>query len=545
MSELFGKKYRNDGLGQLKNDSSSFDMVIIGGGITGAGILLDAVSRGMKVLLVEKNDFASGTSSRSTKLIHGGLRYLKQFEFKIVRDTGRERAIAFNNAPHLVVPEKMILPIVEGGTYGKLATSFGLYVYDRMAGVPKSERRIMKSKEETVKLLPQIDSNKLLGSGFYSEYRTDDARLTISVIKSAVERGANAFNYVSCLDFSYEANGKVNGVHLKDNLTQEAFLVNAKFVVNAAGPWSDELRVINKSEMSKKLHLTKGVHIVVAKDKFPLEHSVYFDVSDKRMIFAIPRGQIVYIGTTDTNYHGEKEEPEITNNDVNYLLNAVNDMFPTLRLSKLDIQSSWSGLRPLIHQEGKAPSNLSRKDEVFISASGLITITGGKLTGYRLMAKKIVDLVGKQMGNNQSCSTDKIKISGYSGAFTTIALLEKELTSRLNSLNLDHISVDYLLNNYGEEGLKVLDLFKSNANKLFEEAEAEYALQYESSIRLLDFYVRRTGKMFFWIQTIEPSLTVVADKFADYWNWSEEKKQLEIQSVLDEIKARTNFVTVS
>jgi glycerol-3-phosphate dehydrogenase len=545
MSELFGKKYRNEGLGQLKNDSTSFDMVIIGGGITGAGILLDAVSRGMKVVLVEKNDFASGTSSRSTKLIHGGLRYLKQFEFKIVRDTGRERAIAYKNAPHLVVPEKMILPIVEGGTYGKLATSFGLYVYDRMAGVPKSERRIMKSKEETVKLLPQIDTNRLLGSGFYSEYRTDDARLTISVIKSAVERGAKAYNYVSCLDFIYEANGKVSGVQLRDNLTQETFLVQAKYVVNAAGPWSDELRTINKSDMSKKLHLTKGVHIVVAKNKFPLEHSVYFDVSDKRMIFAIPRGEIVYIGTTDTNYIGEKEEPNITNEDVLYLLKAVNDMFPSIHLSKNEIESSWSGLRPLIHQEGKAPSNLSRKDEVFISASGLITITGGKLTGYRLMAKKIVDLVGKQMGNKQMCSTDAIKISGYSGAFASISMLEKELTNRLNSLNLTHISVGYLVNNYGEEGLKVLDLYNSNENKLFEEAEADYILQYESSLKLLDFYVRRTGKMFFGIHTIKPSLQVVADKFADYWDWTDEKKQLEIQTVLDEIKARTNFVTVS
>ena len=217
MKTTFGKEYRNEGLTLLKKGSVEFDMVIIGGGITGAGILLDAISRGMNVLLVEKNDFASGTSSRSTKLIHGGLRYLKQLEFKIVRDTGRERAIAYKNAPHLVVPEKMILPIVKEGTYGKLATSFGLFVYDWMAGVPIGERRVMKSKEETLKLLPTIDTEKLLGSGFYSEYRTDDARLTISIIKSAVEKGAKAYNYVSCKDFLYNENGAVNGVQLKDD----------------------------------------------------------------------------------------------------------------------------------------------------------------------------------------------------------------------------------------------------------------------------------------------------------------------------------------
>jgi glycerol-3-phosphate dehydrogenase len=542
MKTTFGKEYRNEGLTLLKKGSIEFDMVIIGGGITGAGILLDAISRGMNVLLVEKNDFASGTSSRSTKLIHGGLRYLKQLEFKIVRDTGRERAIAYKNAPHLVVPEKMILPIVEGGTYGKLATSFGLFVYDWMAGVPKTERRVMKSKEETLKLLPSIDTEKLLGSGFYSEYRTDDARLTISIIKSAVEKGAKAYNYVSCKDFLYKENGQVSGVQLKDELTNETFSVAAKYVVNAAGPWSDELREINKSEMSKRLHLTKGVHIVVAREKFPLEHSVYFDVADKRMIFAIPRGEIVYIGTTDTNYQGSKEEPNISQEDVNYLLKAVNDMFPAINITQQDIQSSWSGLRPLIHQEGKAPSNLSRKDEVFISASGLITITGGKLTGYRLMAKKIVDFVSQKMRNHQPCITDKLMISGYSGSYSSMAILEKEIQAQLEILSTATIPARYLVNNYGEEAFKIIELYKNNSTRLFEVAEAEYSLVFESTLRLLDFYVRRTGRMFFWINSIELSLQAVADKFAVYLEWSDEEKQQEIQSVLDEIQARTDFV---
>jgi len=541
MKITFGKEYRNEGLTLLKKGSVDFDMVIIGGGITGAGILLDAISRGMNVLLVEKSDFASGTSSRSTKLIHGGLRYLKQFEFKIVRDTGRERAIAFKNAPHLVIPEKMVLPIVEGGTYGKLATSIGLFVYDWMAGVPKAERRVMKSKDETVQLLPAIDTKKLLGAGFYSEYRTDDARLTISIIKSAVEKGAKAFNYVSCKDFLYNENGQLNGVHLKDELTNETFSVAAKYVVNAAGPWSDELREINKSDMSKRLHLTKGVHIVVAKEKFPIQHSVYFDVADKRMIFAIPRGEIVYIGTTDTNYQGEKEEPNITDEDVHYLLNAVNNMFPSIQLSKQDIQSSWSGLRPLIHQEGKAPSNLSRKDEVFISASGLITITGGKLTGYRLMAKKIMDLVGNKMNNRFSCSTENILISGNTGKYTSMYQLENELTKQLVASSIKNISANYLVNNYGEEAFKIMEIIKQNNYTIFEQAEALYTLEHEACVRLLDFYVRRTGRMFFWITTIPSSLNTVADMFAEKLDWSLEKKQEEIKSVLGEIKARTHF----
>lgn len=541
MKVPFGNEYRIEGIKKLKTDVSTYDLIIIGGGITGAGILLDAVARGMKALLIEKNDFASGTSSRSTKLIHGGLRYLKQLEFKIVRDTGRERAIAHKNAPHLVLPEKMILPIIEGGTYGKFATSFGLYVYDRMAGVSKIERRVMKTKDETVNLLPSIDTKKLLGAGFYSEYRTDDARLTISIIKSAVEKGAKAYNYVSCKDFLYKENGQVSGVQLKDELTNETFSVAAKYVVNAAGPWSDELREINKSEMSKRLHLTKGVHIVVAREKFPIQHSIYFDVADKRMIFAIPRGEIVYIGTTDTNYIGLKEEPNITLDDVTYLLKAVNNMFPAIQLSQQDVQSSWSGLRPLIHQEGKAPSNLSRKDEVFISKSGLITITGGKLTGYRLMAKKIVDLVGRNLANNQKCCTDNLKISGYTGTYSSIDVVEHEIQNQLNKHSIDSVSANYLTTNYGEDSFSIIDLFVANKFTLFEEAEAAYVLKNELAQKLLDFYVRRTGRMFFWITTIPHSLNLVAEVFSKELKWSESQKQLEIQTVLNEIKARTFF----
>lgn len=541
MNTSFGIDYRSEMLQKLGQQNEPFDLIIIGGGITGSGILLDAVSRGLNVLLIEKNDFASGTSSRSTKLIHGGLRYLKQLEFKIVRDTGRERAIAYKNAPHLVIPEKMVLPIVKNGTYGTFSTSIGLFVYDWMAGVAKAERRVMKSKEEALKLVPLINESILIGAGFYSEYRTDDARLTISVLKTAVAKGALALNYVSCENFTYSPDGKVNGVIIRDSLTQKELEVKGTFVVNAAGPWSDELREINKSSMSKRLHLTKGVHIVVSKEKFPLQHSVYFDVADKRMIFAIPRGEKVYIGTTDTDYKGEKDEPTITKEDVTYLINAANQMFPQLHLEINAIESSWSGLRPLIHQEGKSPSSLSRKDEVFISNSGLITIAGGKLTGYRLMAKKITDLIAKERGLKKSCATENIKISGYTGAYSSMQVLENEVQSHLQNKSITGISAGYLVNNYGEEALVILDAYASNNQSCFEVAEAKYTIEHESVVHLLDFYVRRTGRMFFLIETIAPSLMEVAALFAAVFNWTPEQKQAEIDAVINEIKARTHF----
>lgn len=359
---------RTTKISQLQRDE--YDLLIIGGGITGAGILLDAVSRGLKVLLVEKNDFASGTSSRSTKLIHGGLRYLKQLEVKIVRETGQERAIAYKNAPHLVLPEKMLLPIQKGGTYGRFTTSIALKVYDWLAGVKGEDKRKMLSKEQTLQEEPLLNPDHLKGSGFYSEYRTDDARLTLEIIKTAVSRGGDALNYLKVEGLIYDEKGSVNGATLHDLLSGNEYELKAKQVINATGPWSDEIREMDKSMNNKRLHLTKGVHIVFDHGRFPLNHSVYFDVKGGRMVFAIPRGKVTYVGTTDTNYHQQKDNPEVTLEDVNYLLDAANNMFPSLGLKINDVKSSWAGLRPLIHEDGKSPSELSRKDEVFLSKQG-------------------------------------------------------------------------------------------------------------------------------------------------------------------------------
>ena len=330
----FSARNRTRYIQQLQNEN--FDLLVIGGGITGAGIALDAITRGLKVCLVEKSDFASGTSSRSTKLIHGGLRYLKQFEFGIVREVGQERAILHKNAPHIVLPERMLLPIVKGGSLGKHSTSLGLYVYDRLAGVEKQERRNMLSKEKTLETEPLLNPDILKGGGMYVEYRSDDARLTIEVMKSAVERGALCVNYVECNTFIHDKNGKINGAICKDVYTGDEFTINTKKVINACGPWVDTLRKTDNSLKKKRLHLTKGIHIVIKKERLPINQAVYFDVQDGRMIFAIPRGRKVYIGTTDTNYKDSIDFPYATKEDVIYTLNAANHMFPTIKLVEED-----------------------------------------------------------------------------------------------------------------------------------------------------------------------------------------------------------------
>ncbi|MDX1667761.1 MAG: glycerol-3-phosphate dehydrogenase/oxidase, partial [Saprospiraceae bacterium] len=368
--------------------SQKFDLLIIGGGITGAGIALDAASRGMTVALVEKRDFASGTSSKSTKLIHGGLRYLKQFEVGLVREVGRERATVHKLAPHLVVPEKMLLPLVKGGNYGRFGTSVGLWVYDLLAGVKGDDRRKMLGKSETQKKEPLLRRDILQGSGYYAEYRTDDARLTIENIKTAVAKGAICLNYLRAEDFTYDGE-LINGVRCRDLAKDRELTIRADHIISAAGPWVDHLRRKDHSLKGKRLFLSKGVHIVVPHERFPVRQSVYFDNTDGRMIFAIPRQRATYIGTTDTPYDGDPDHIPITSADVDYLVKAVNYMFPDVHLREADVESSWAGLRPLIHEEGKSASEMSRKDEIFESKSGLISIAGGKLTGYRKMAERV------------------------------------------------------------------------------------------------------------------------------------------------------------
>jgi len=518
-----------------------YDIVVIGGGITGAGIALDAVSRGFSVALVEKQDFAAGTSSRSTKLIHGGLRYLKNFEIKIVRETGLERAIAYKNAPHLVRPEKMLLPLIENGTYGRLATSFGLWLYDVLAGVKGVDKRKMLGRDQTLKMEPLLRDDIIKGSGYYAEYRTDDARLTLEVLKTAKQKGAEVVNYTTVDELLYK-NGKIVGVKCQDGINQNKFEIKSDFVVNATGPWVDELREKDNSCKGKRLHLTKGVHIVVPKEKLDLKQSVYFDVDDGRMIFAIPRQNSTYLGTTDTNYKGDTQRPEVSLEDVNYILSATNNMFPEVKLSSDDVISSWAGLRPLIHEDGKDPSAISRTDELFESETGLITIAGGKLTGYRLMAKKVLRFICDKKKIRRKCKTRRIRLSG--GEFDSpkqLLTYKMAIIEKLATLNLPEADAEYLVHNYGKQTDHILAIYQEQKERKLVEAEALFALKYDGVCYLNDFYIRRTGKMYFAPQTIKGDLDVVAAVFAAVLGWDEEKVAQEKKSVVDEIVRVATF----
>ncbi len=530
--------------------SNYYDLLVIGGGITGAGIALDAASRGLKTALVEKDDFASGTSSRSTKLIHGGLRYLKQFEIALVREVGSERAIVHSLAPHLVVSEKMLLPIIEDGTFGKLLTSFGLMVYDVLAGVEKEDQRKMLSKEETLAIEPLLPQDILKGAGLYAEYRTDDARLTVEVLKTAAEFDSDAINYVEASDFIYE-NDRVTGIKARDILTGDVFDVQARYVVSAAGPWVDDLRSINHSKKGKRLHLTKGVHIVLPYEKLPIKYALYFDVPDGRMIFAIPRGRVTYVGTTDTNYFGDKDHIVTNTEDAEYLINAVNNMYPDINLEIDDVISSWAGVRPLIHEEGKSASELSRKDEIFESSTGLLSIAGGKLTGYRKMAQRIVDLVVEKFEDDfgqsfKKCFTHKIVLSG--GVFKDAKDVDKytnKVFEQIKAFGFDKIDASYLVSNYGRQTDTILARFmelKDN-DYAFRLAKAElwFTLKFEMVHNPQDFFIRRTGRLYFKIERLTDLVDPIIDEFASYFGWDDDRKQRERNKINTAIFEAGNF----
>ncbi|MFC5470240.1 glycerol-3-phosphate dehydrogenase/oxidase [Cohnella suwonensis] len=528
---------------QILQDMSAreVDLLVIGGGITGAGIALDAASRGLRVALVEMQDFAAGTSSRSTKLVHGGLRYLKQFEIGVVAEVGKERAIVYENGPHVTTPEWMLLPLYAGGTFGKFSTSIGLRVYDFLAGVKKGERRSMLSARETSKREPLLKKDGMKGGGYYVEYRTDDARLTIEVMKKAREYGALAVNYARVDSLTYDANGHLTGANIRDVLSGATYEVSAAKVVNATGPWVDELRQLDGSKSGKTLRLTKGVHLVFDQSRFPLRQAVYFDTPDGRMVFAIPRAGKAYFGTTDTNYKGEIDRPVATKEDRAYLLEAANFMFPDLRLMSADIESSWAGLRPLIHQEGKDPSEISRRDEIFHSPSGLISIAGGKLTGYRKMAETVVDDVVKLLAEGGSKAgatagislTKEMRISGGDvGGSANYERYVEERKAAGVSQGFPAPDAEAIARFYGSNADAVFSIASDDNDLAWAErhdltlriaAELRYAMDGEMAAKPQDFLVRRTGWMFFDMASVKKWSGKIVAAMAEQAGWTEKQ----------------------
>jgi glycerol-3-phosphate dehydrogenase len=385
---------------------------------------------------------------------------------------------------------------------------------------------------------PLLKQQGLKGGGHYVEYRTDDARLTIEVLKEAVNQGAKAVNYAKVEKLLY-SQGKVIGVHLTDQLSGKGYDVYARKIVNAAGPWVDTLREMDQSKQGKTLQLTKGIHLVIDQKKFPLQQAVYFDTPDKRMVFAIPRNGKTYVGTTDTVFKEDIAHPRMTMADRKYVIDAINYMFPSVKVTVNDVESSWAGVRPLIHEEGKDPSEISRKDEIWQSDSGLLTIAGGKLTGYRKMAELIVDRVAVMFqqvgyGSFPASNTKHIPISGGdvggSIGFPSFISSKREKGAALGlnpeiasawaemyGSNVDRLyEISQLYKEEGTASGLPLDVF----------VHLRYAIQEEMAVKPVDFFVRRTGALYFNIQWVSQWKSAVIAYMAQYLNWTSDQTQL-------------------
>lgn len=501
-------------------EQHDFDLAIIGGGITGAGMARDAAMRGLSVALVEAADFASGTSSRSSKLIHGGLRYLAQGDFAVVREAARERTILRQIAPHLARPNPMIVPA--RSFLSLMILKAGLTVFDWLGQVPKGERhKIWWPKRLRVEE-PILDADKLAGAISYPEYLTDDARLTVANIRDAFARGAVVMNYARA-DKVIVEDGRAVGLEVTGQLPNETYTakLRAKVIVNAAGPWVDAIRQLEDADAPGLLQITKGIHVVVPREALPLNNTVVVKGADGRNLFAIPRGDVSYYGTTDTFEPSASYWPEVTADDVRYLLEAGHRYFNSRELTEADVTSVWSGVRPLIAEEGKSPSEISRKDEILEGAAGIFSIAGGKLTAYRHMVEEVVDKVQARLGMNpDKAGTETVALPG--GEFDDF----DGLVMQLKQAGADDAKADKLARAYGDEALAVWHDGGDAA------AEVRHAVAAEGAVTLEDWWVRRSARAWFDCDGGLAALQQGADAMAAALGWDEATKQAQLDACL-------------
>ena len=494
-------------------------MVVVGGGITGAGCALDAVSRGLRTALVERDDFAHGTSSRSSKLVHGGVRYLEQREFGLVREALAERQTALNNAPHLVHVMPFLIPILtrDGLINRRIARVLGavLWAYDLSGGlrIKKVHKRV--SRDEAIARVPTLRRDRLTSGYLYYDATTDDARLTLAIARTAADLGAAIVNYAPAVDVLKTPAGRTTGVRI--DADGRKIDVRARVVVNAAGVWSDEVRALDEGAHPATMRPAKGVHITVPWHRVRNEIAMFVPVaSDGRAVFVVPWGDFTYIGTTDDDYTGDIDDPQCTAEDVAYLLRAVN---PALvdPLTEADVIGTWAGLRPLLASATKAKTaDLSRRHGIRVSGAGVVTVTGGKLTTYRAMARDTIDQVDLVLdGRRRKCVTKNLPIhgaDGYRAPAAGASTLERHLAQR-----------------YGTEAAAVRALVTADpvlAAPLvpglpYVKAEAVFAVRAEMALTLSDVLDRRTRCRLLDRAATATAAESVARLLAPEWGWDE------------------------
>ncbi|MBP1162970.1 glycerol-3-phosphate dehydrogenase [Rhodococcus sp. PvR044] len=491
-AQFLGPQQRKDAWDQL--GSEQFDIVVVGGGVVGSGIALDAATRGLRVALVEARDYASGTSSRSSKMFHGGLRYLEQLEFGLVREALRERELSLSTlAPHLVKPLKFLFPITHR-VWERPYMAAGIFLYDTMGGAKSVPAQKHLTRSGALRLAPGLKRNSMVGGIRYYDTVVDDARHTMTVARTAAHYGAVVRTSTQVVGFLREAD-RVSGVRVRDSEDGSTTEVRGHVVINATGVWTDEIQALSNQRGRFRVRASKGVHIVVPRDRVVSEAAIILR-TEKSVLFVIPWGNHWIIGTTDTDWNLDLAHPAATKADIDYILGHVNKVLVT-PLTHDDIDGVYAGLRPLLAGESDETSKLSREHAVARVAPGLVAIAGGKYTTYRVMAEDAVDMASEDIPARVAPSiTEKVPLVGADGYFALV----NQTTAVGEQYGLHPYRVKHLLDRYGSLIHEVLGLATDTPELLqpitdapdYLQVEAVYAAAAEGALHLEDILARRT-----------------------------------------------------
>ncbi|MBW1831151.1 MAG: glycerol-3-phosphate dehydrogenase/oxidase [Deltaproteobacteria bacterium] len=532
------------------------DLIVIGGGITGAGVVRNAARRGLRVALFDQKDFAAGTSSKSSKLIHGGLRYLETYEFSLVFESVSERRVMLDLAPHLVNPLAFLFPVYAGSRRNLRMIKAGMWLYAGLSLFRSPKRHQVLNAAEVAEAEPLLKQEGLQGAPLYYDCSTDDSRLVLENVLDGIENGGLAVSWARVDALIKDEQGRVSGVVVKNTRDGSVREVKANAIINATGPWTDEVLGLSGPRTEDMLRLTKGIHIVVDREKLPVEHAVVlFHPDDDRVLFALPWGERTYIGTTDTDYEGAPGEEAATLADVDYCIAAANEHFPTQQISRDDVIATWAGLRPLIsppeEMDDVAESKVSREHQITVGRDGLITIAGGKLTTYRKMAKEVVDVAVHLLKLSDglpedlhSAQTFKAPLPGAVGwpAHDDHALVAEEL-AKVCECDLPKDVALHLVDTYGMRAVQVAKLCAKDPallepivpGRVEIMAQVDFGVQEELAASVSDILIRRTQILFRDFDQGLGAADKVANRLAELIGWSAEEKQKSIDYYKSEV----------
>lgn len=509
-----------------------WDLLVIGGGVVGAGIARDAAMRGLRVALVERGDLGSGTSSHSSRLVHGGLRYLEHGEFRLVFEALHERAVLRRIAPHLVHPLAFVFPVHRGDRVPLWKLLAGMWLYDLLAGTRNVRAHRMLGKRALLRAEPMLRERGLVGGARYWDCQVDDARLTLATARSAEAHGAALLTHTAVEGLEFQGD-RVAGARLVDTLTGERGTLQARVVVNATGPWSDALRRMEDPDAAPVLRLTRGTHVLVPRARLGHTDAVTLTSAvDGRVMFVLPWGEWSYIGTTDTDHDGSPDEVHATEADVTYLLRSANAAFPNARLVPEDVIATWSGVRPLVRNDAAlSTAAVSREHSILTGRGGMLSIIGGKLTTYRRMAAQMVDLVTATLARldgrprSPRASTDLEPLPGGSAADLG------PLRARAVDAGIDAATADHLAARYGDEMQAIINLVQADrrlAARLHRAhpailAQVVHAVRRELACTVDDVLVRRLHLYYETPDGGRSAAAVTATMMAELLGWTPEE----------------------